>query len=609
MPFRTIVETTPDCVALVAPDGVLLHINPAGLTSLGAENEGAVLGRNLYEIVAPEFRERFREFNERICRGERGSLEFAVIGLNGARRHLESHAAPLSTGGATVQLAVIRDITERVPAERALRESEQRLRAVTEASPVMIWMSGTDRLCNYFSRSWLDFAGRTMDQEVGNGWAENVHPDDFDRCLQTYVSSFDARRPFQMEYRMRHHSGQYRWILDRGVPRYTPDGAFEGYLGGCLDIQEQKEAYEARFRLAAIVESSDDAIVSKDLNGIVTSWNPAAERIFGYAAQEMIGRSIRTIIPPELQHDEERILATIGRGERIEHFETVRMTKSGERIQVSLTISPVRDENGRITGAAKIARDITQHKKAENMLRTAERLASVGRLAATVAHEINNPLEALINLVYLAKHNAVSPEVREYLLAAEEELDRISHLAKQTLSFYRETKGACPVRVGSFVPGLIAVFAAPARNKAIEICPEIREHPKIDAVPGEIRQVIANLLGNSIDAVDHGRIRIRVCSSKAWDGHGSRGVRVTVADSGSGIAPEVRGKLFEPFFTTKREVGTGLGLYVCKTIVEKHGGSIRVKSSTTRGRSWTAFSVFLPVKPPESSQQDLRQTG
>ncbi|MGH9522872.1 MAG: PAS domain-containing sensor histidine kinase [Terriglobales bacterium] len=540
-------------------------------------------------------------------------LEFSGVG----RRTLLLKARRLTQRSRAGQLVLIaiQDITERKRTERALRESEQRFRVITDAAPILVWMSGTDKLCYYFNKGWLNFVGRTLDQEAGNGWAENVHPDDFDRCLQIYVTSFDAQQPFEMEYRLKHHSGQYRWILDHGVPRYSPDGTFEGYVGGCLDIHERKEAAEqlrtalvASRRLAAIVESSDDAVISKDLDGIVTSWNPAAERIYGYTAQEMIGRSIRTVIPPELQDDEQRILATIARGERIEHFETVRITKSGERIDVSLTISPVKDDSGRTVGAAKIARDITERKKAERALRTSERLASVGRLAATVAHEINNPLEAVTNLVYLAKDRAARDDVREFLSVAEEELERISHLTKQTLGFYRDTRGPSAMKIGTILHSLISVFAARIRNKGIEIYPEILDDPEIYAVPGEIRQLIANLLNNSIDAVEPGaRIRVRISAAVAHRGKPSRGLRITVADSGPGIPAEVRERLFEPFFTTKKDVGTGLGLWVCKSIVEKHHGAIRVKSSTAPGRSWTAFSVFLPSLQQSAGDKDVLQ--
>lgn len=729
--FRAIVATTPECVKLVAADGTLLHMNLVGLSMVQADSSEAVIGKCVYDLIAPEHRERYREFNERICGGERGSSEFDIVGLKGQRRHMETHAAPLATtDGPCVQLAVTLDITERQRAEQALRESEQRFRMITEAAPIMVWMSGTDKLCYYFNKGWLDFVGRTLEQESGNGWAENVHPDDFDRCLQIYVESFDARRSFEMEYRMRHHNGQYRWILDHAVPRYAPDGTFEGYVGGCLDIHDQKEAAEkvriaseklreseerlrlaqqvgtigtfewnvqtnvnrwtaeletiyglqpgefggtqeaweqllhpddkasaikqvevgfqtgapvqaewrviwpdgsihwilgrwqvfkdnsgepirmtginiditlrkeaeeAQRRLATIVESSNDAIVGKDLNGIVMSWNPGAERMFGYSANEMIGRPITTIIPPELEEDEQRILETVGRGEPIQHFETVRLTKSGERIDVSLTVSPIKDDTGRVVGAAKTARDITQQKKTEQALRTTERLASVGRMAATVAHEINNPLEAVTNLVYLAKSSATLTDAQVFLNAVEEELNRISQITKQTLGFYRETVAPSAMKVGEMLNPLISMLGRRARNNGIEIRPEIRRDPEIYAVAGEIRQLIANLLSNSIDAVDSGGlIRIRI-GANGLNGQHASGIRITIADSGRGIPPFARSKLFEPFFTTKKDVGTGLGLWVCTNIVHRHHGSIRVKSSASPGRSWTVFSVFLPT--------------
>ena len=353
---------------------------------------------------------------------------------------------------------------------------------------------------------------------------------------------------------------------------------------------------EAQRLLSAIVESSEDAIISKSLRGIVTSWNAAAERVFGYTAEEMIGRPITTIIPPELQHDEERILATIASGKRIEHFETVRIAKNGERIDVSLTISPIKDESGRIVGAAKIARDITQRRKTEQVLRTTERLASVGRLAATVAHEINNPLEAVTNLVYLARHSDNWSEVRQYLAAADEELVRISHLTKQTLGFYRDSQTAIPIRLGAIVRSLAAVFSSRVRNREIDLRSEIRQDPEIVGIPGELRQLIANLIANSIDAVPRrGHVRVRLSRGREKRAQRREGIRLTVADSGPGIPPAVRARLFEPFFTTKKDVGTGLGLWVCKGIVEKHHGQISVKSRWQSGNSGTVFSVFLPL--------------
>jgi signal transduction histidine kinase len=225
-----------------------------------------------------------------------------------------------------------------------------------------------------------------------------------------------------------------------------------------------------------------------------------------------------------------------------------------------------------------------------------------------VAHEINNPLEAVTNLVYLAKDRAVRDDIREFLVLAEEELRRISHLTKQTLGFYRETKTASLVRVGALLAPLVAVFGPRSRNKGVEICPEILDDPEITAIPGEMRQLLANLLSNSIDAVNNGgSIRVRISGGTAYNGHETSGVRITVADTGSGIPASVRERVFEPFFTTKKDVGTGLGLWVCKNIVEKHHGSIRVKSSTAPGKSWTVVSVFLPSLAEHALPEALKQ--
>jgi PAS domain S-box-containing protein len=262
---------------------------------------------------------------------------------------------------------------DRKKSEQKVQESENRFRLVADTAPVLIWMSGTDKLCTYFNKPWLDFTGRSIEEELENGWAAGVHPDDLQRCLDNYTQAFDRREKIRMEYRLRHHDGQYRWILDIGVPRFTQDRSFAGYIGIGVDITDRKLAEEARFRHAAVVESSDDAIASGTIDGIIVSWNKGAQKIYGYTEAEAVGKPITMLVPPELADEESKILETLKVGGRIEHFETVRVTKVGKRINVSLTISPIRDSNGRIVGCSGIARDITERKMAEDRLREYER--------------------------------------------------------------------------------------------------------------------------------------------------------------------------------------------------------------------------------------------
>lgn len=257
--LRAIVETTPECVKLVAPDGTLLHMNAAGLKMIEADSVEAIIGQSVYNLVAPEDRQRFREFNEKICSGQKGALEFDVIGLRGARRHMATYAAPLlQPDGQNIQLAITRDITER------------------------------------------------------------------------------------------------------------------------------RFAHRAAALLAAIVDSSDDAIVSKDLDGTITSWNQGAERMFGYTAGEAIGRNIILIIPSDRLDEEADILARIRQGDRVDHFETVRKRKDGALLDISVTVSPVKDSAGRVTGASKVAREITGQKRAEERERriTAEAVAATAKFRA-----------------------------------------------------------------------------------------------------------------------------------------------------------------------------------------------------------------------------------
>ncbi len=356
------------------------------------------------------------------------------------------------------------------------------------------------------------------------------------------------------------------------------------------DITERRRLDDIRFRLAAIVNSSDDAIIAKDLNGIITHWNAAAERLFGFKAEEIIGQSVLTIIPSEL-HDEERtILASLKAGQKIDHYETERLRKDGSRVAVSITISPIKDEKGRIIGASKIARDISERKKVQEALIQSEKLAATGRMAAALAHEVNNPLAAVTNLAYLiSTDDSLSEATRKYTQMLMAEIARASEMTKQGLAFYRDSGKQSTFDVRELIEDVVKVYRPILNKRGIEVSADYRCFASLFGYASEIRQVFANLFLNAMDAVpDGGRIITRVDVKNS-------SVHITFADNGYGIPPETRAHLFEPFITTKGAKGNGLGLWVSKGIVEKHGGRISVRSSTGVGRSGTVFSVLLPL--------------
>jgi PAS domain S-box-containing protein len=357
-----------------------------------------------------------------------------------------------------------------------------------------------------------------------------------------------------------------------------------------------RDAVKRLGEFAAIVEYSDDAILSKDLNGIITSWNPAATRILGYTSEEMIGTSILRIIPEELHSDEPFILAKIRAGERIDHFETVRLTKDGRHLDVSLSISPVRDGSGQVIGAAKILRDISARKRLEESLIQAEKLAATGRMAATIAHEINNPLEAIVNLLYLSRGRATDSQQAAYLEAAANEVNRVSHIAKQTLGYYRDHTGAASTSLSDIAAEAIRVYEPRCRTAGIRIESHLDPSPKIVVRKGEIMQVISNLIANAIYAMPSGgTLAITVKEPSSSNGSGA-GVVLSVEDTGVGIPAEKLPRIFEAFFTTRADVGTGIGLFVAKQFIEGHGGKIHVESRTGPHVHGTRMSIFLPLE-------------
>jgi PAS domain S-box-containing protein len=354
----------------------------------------------------------------------------------------------------------------------------------------------------------------------------------------------------------------------------------------------ETSALDVRQRMAAIVESSNDAILSTTPDGIITTWNHGAEQLYGYSADEIVGKHIALLAAPE------RTSGASGDGERlksqesVEEYPTEHLRKDGTRVSVLLSISPLRGRRA-LLGSSTIARDVTAQKKAEEALRRNEKLAMAGRLSAAIAHEINNPLEALTNLLYLARRDQAGRE--PYLDMAEKEVQRVSAIAQQTLGFLREGSPPTQLDVAEVLDEIIQLYSTKLESKHIRVHKQYGPQREVCGFSGELRQLFANLLINAADALsDGGLLCFRIARVHDYSNGYRAGVRVTIADNGTGIRRNDMANLFEPFFTTKKAHGAGLGLWLSHGIAEKHGGWIRVRSRATPGRSGTVFAVFLP---------------
>jgi PAS domain S-box-containing protein len=357
-------------------------------------------------------------------------------------------------------------------------------------------------------------------------------------------------------------------------------------------------AEDAKFLLAAIVESSNDAIISKNLDGVITSWNAGAERLFGYTPEEALGKHMSLLACSGRESNMPYILERVKRGERTEHYEAWRCTKDQREVRVSLTVSPIRDAAGQIIGASKVARDITAQRQAEEAMRQAEKLSMLGRMAATISHEIRSPLDTVTNLLFLMEGCLLDQKSRDYLKSAQEELQRISRITMQTLDFSRQSTRSQTLHLNEALDSAVAFHHTRLLRNRVKVQTMYKPCEPVHASEGEVRQVLLNLIGNALDAMPlGGTLTLRTRQDRDWK-TGRMGVRATVADTGEGMTPETRAHLFEAFYTTKGAKGTGLGLWVSSEIVKKHGGNICVRSRRSRGKSGSVFSVFLPSEVP-----------
>jgi PAS domain S-box-containing protein len=388
------------------------------------------------------------------------------------------------------------------------------------------------------------------------------------------------------------------------APIRADDGKLFGLSVIARDITDRDRTERAARRLAAIVESSDDAIASKDLNGIVTSWNRAAERMFGYSAEEMVGESIRRIIPADRQAEEDEVLRQIRRGSKVDHFETVRRRKDGTLFPVSLTVSPVRGADGTIIGASKIARDITESKQAElertRLLKAAQDASRVkDEFLATLSHELRTPLNAILGYARMIRSGLIADgHEGRAIETIERNATSLSQIVEDVLDVSRIVAGRMrlnvqPVDLPEVVRSALDAVrpAADARGVRLETVLDPQASP-ISGDPDRLQQVIWNLVSNAVKFTPRGgRAQVRL---ERVHSH----MEVIVSDTGVGVAQDFLPHIFEPFRqadsgTTRERGGLGLGLAIARQLVEMHGGTIHAASGGTG--TGATFRVKLPL--------------
>lgn len=515
------------------------------------------------------------------------------------------------------------DLTARKVAERALAEAHEfHLRILTQA-PALIWRSGANGKCNWFNETWLTFTGRTLEQESGDGWLQGIHADDVQRRTAAYLEAFEARRPFEIEYRLRRQDGTYRWISDNGIPFHSVAGEFGGFIGYCFDITEHQLA-EARIReQAALLDVTEDAILVTDLDRTVSYWNRGAERMYEIPASDARARKLEDLVYRELPanyHGEWTRVLDHGEwtGDRRQ------VTRSGREIEVRIRAKLVRNASGEPTSVLVVTTDITESRRMESQFLRAQRLESLGALASGVAHDLNNVLTPILMSVELLRPLAHEQHDHDMLQLLSDSARRGSDIVQQLLLFGRGSDSPrSPLNAGGIIKDVGRMMRETFPKNIVLSIHAPADLWLVEADRTQLHQVVLNLCVNARDAMPLGG-RLTVAAENVQvtadfaERHGSKRsgphVCIRVKDTGSGIAPEHLDKIFDPFFTTKPVgQGTGLGLATVVGIVRGHDGLVEVSSEPGRGATFEVFlpAAHLPAEVPDgpTDRADVRGNG
>jgi len=587
--FRQLADNINDVFWIYELDGSkIAYVSPAYESLWGRSCQSRYERPMSYlEAVQPEDRERATLAHHRLESGEATAEEYRIMRPDRTIRWVWDRGFPIrDESGRVVRVAgIAEDITERKRAEQALREGEERFRTLADATPVLIWVSDTDKRCNYFNKQWLDFTGRTIEQEMGDGWTQSVHSDDLEGCLETYVTAFDARTPFTMEYRLRRHDGEYRWVLDNGVPRFAPDGSFSGYIGSCLDITDRKRAEvqlrESEERFRRIVETALEGIWVLDPRGRTTFANARMAEMLGISVADMLGRSVFDFMDPEDRSP------TAARLEQRSHgiadvYDSRFRRADGQEVWAIVSASPFTDDRGIVVGILGMLTDITDRKRAEEELRNADRRKE--EFLAVLSHELRNPLAPIQTAVDLLEQAGTSKAGSERELAViKRQVQNLKRLVDDLLDVSRISRGKIELRKELVELAAVVAQAVEAvrplldeRRQELQVSiPE--ESIFVEADSTRLEQILSNLLLNAAKYTpEGGRIWLDVEQLPS-------DLIIRVRDTGIGIEPDLLPKVFDLFLQGERRVGLsheggGIGLSLAKNLVELHGGTITAHS-------------------------------
>lgn len=586
--FRSLVQNASDVIVVLGADGLVSYASPSVQRVLGYE-PASQIGTDPFRLVHPDDRSRLMEsFGSVVSRpGPHPPTEMRVRHADGAWRTFEASATNLLHDPAVRGVVEnLHDITERKQAEASIHFQARLLESVGQ-SVIATDLAG--RII-YWNDAATALYGWEREMAIGQNLRSLLVPREHQPDGAQIITRLSRGERWSGEFPLRHRDGRPLTVWTNNAPLVDEHGRLTALIGVSQDISERRQAERAIEHLAAIVEGSDDAILSAALDGTVLSWNVGAERIFGYRADEVLGRNIAMFAPPGREHECETMFERIIAGEPVLHLETPRRRKDGSLIDVAVTASALRGKAGQLMGISIIARDVTEQRRMAERLAAAEQLSAIGELAAGVAHEVNNPLAAIALSAELALRQRLPDQVRDDLRTVLREAQRAGDIVRALLRFARQREPVMDlIPVASALDEALALSEDRLARYRVTVTRRIARTPGVRADRDQLVQVFLNLINNAIDAMKQqggGTLAVRVRRMRA-------GVEVAVADTGPGIAPGALARIFDPFFTTKVvDEGTGLGLSLSGSIIARHGGTLTAESTG----AGACFRVTLPAE-------------